>query len=65
MVRQSFSHGRSKQVVVEKIKRRTHRRAPEAKPEPAPVEAPKAKVAAPEGCAGARGAESPASCCAR
>jgi translation initiation factor IF-2 len=47
VVRQSFSHGRSKQVVVEKVKRRSLGGAPEAKPEPAPVEAPKAKVAAP------------------
>jgi len=48
VVRQSFSHGRSKQVVVEKIKRRNIGATPEAKPEPAPVEAPKAKVAAPK-----------------
>ncbi len=41
VVRQSFSHGRSKQVVVEKIKRRNIGGQPEAKPEPAPVEAPK------------------------
>src|SRR3990172_4388948 len=47
VVRQSFSHGRSKQVVVEKVKRRSLGGAPEAKPEPAPVEAQKAKVAAP------------------
>ena len=46
VVRQSFSHGRSKQVVVEKVKRRSIGGAPEAKPEPAPVEAPK-KAAAP------------------
>ncbi|MCF8476596.1 MAG: translation initiation factor IF-2 [Pseudolabrys sp.] len=46
VVRQSFSHGRSKQVVVEKIKRRNIGAATEAKPEAAPVEAPKAKVAA-------------------
>ncbi|MEP7031368.1 MAG: translation initiation factor IF-2 N-terminal domain-containing protein, partial [Pseudolabrys sp.] len=48
VVRQSFSHGRSKQVVVEKIKRRSI--GGEAKPEPAPVEEPKKvapKVAAP------------------
>ncbi|MFA6267295.1 MAG: translation initiation factor IF-2 [Pseudolabrys sp.] len=45
VVRQSFSHGRSKQVVVEKIKRRTIGGPAEAKAEPAPVEAPK-KVAA-------------------
>ncbi|MCW5688082.1 MAG: translation initiation factor IF-2 [Pseudolabrys sp.] len=44
VVRQSFSHGRSKQVVVEKIKRRTIGGGPEPKAE-APVEAPK-KVAA-------------------
>ena len=47
VVRQSFSHGRSKQVVVEKIKRRTIGGPAEAKAaEPAPVEAPK-KAAAP------------------
>ncbi|MBS0247260.1 MAG: translation initiation factor IF-2 [Proteobacteria bacterium] len=46
VVRQSFSHGRTKQVVVEKIKRRTVGGPAEAKAEPAPVEAPK-KVAAP------------------
>ena len=46
VVRQSFSHGRSKQVVVEKIKRRTIGGQPEAKPEPAPVEAPKNVAAA-------------------
>ena len=43
VVRQSFSHGRSKQVVVETVKRRTIGK-PEAKaaPEPAPQpEAPK------------------------
>jgi len=44
VVRQSFSHGRSKQVVVETVKRRTLGGAP-AKPEPVP-EAPK-KAAAP------------------
>ena len=38
VVRQSFSHGRSKQVVVEKVKRRSVGGAPEAKAEPAPVE---------------------------
>ncbi len=51
VVRQSFSHGRSKQVVVEKVKRRSVGGAPEGKAEPAPVEAPKkpatAKAAAP------------------
>jgi translation initiation factor IF-2 len=31
VVRQSFSHGRSKQVVVEKVKRRSVGGAPEAK----------------------------------
>jgi len=47
VVRQSFSHGRSKQVVVEKVKRRSIGGAPEAKAEPAPVEAPK-RAAAPK-----------------
>ena len=55
VVRQSFSHGRSKQVVVEKVKRRSIGAASEAKPEPAPketarkkpVEAPAAVAAAP------------------
>jgi len=41
VVRQSFSHGRSKQVVVEVKKRRTIGGQPEAKAEPAHVEAPK------------------------
>ncbi|MDT3685040.1 MAG: translation initiation factor IF-2 [Pseudorhodoplanes sp.] len=50
-VRQSFSHGRSKQVVVEKVKRRIIG-ASDAKPEPAPAEAPKG--AAPKGVAAAR-----------
>src|ERR1700722_12753884 len=50
VVRQSFSHGRSKQVVVEKVKRRSLGGAPEIKAEPAPVEivkkpAAKAKAA--------------------
>src|SRR5882672_11061484 len=40
VVRQSFSHGRSKAVVVEKVKRRIgpgEAKAPEAAPPPAPV----------------------------
>jgi translation initiation factor IF-2 len=46
VVRQSFSHGRSKQVVVEKVKRRTIGGGPtEPKQESAPAEVPK-KVAA-------------------
>ncbi len=49
VVRQSFSHGRSKQVVVEKIKRRSV--GGTAKPEPAPVAAPKKKAAAPKAAA--------------
>src|SRR6185312_2180260 len=40
VVRQSFSHGRSKQVVVEKVKRRSVGGASEAKAGPAPVETP-------------------------
>src|SRR6201991_4792683 len=47
VVRQSFSHGRSKQVVVEKVKRRAVGGPGEAAPAPAPVEAPKKPVAAP------------------
>ena len=51
VVRQSFSHGRSKQVVVEKVKRRTVGGPGEAKVEPAPPveakKAPAAKKAAP------------------
>ncbi len=47
VVRQSFSHGRTKQVVVETVKRRTIGK-PEAKaPEPAPQEAPKKPQPAP------------------
>jgi translation initiation factor IF-2 len=45
VVRQSFSHGRSKQVVVEKVKRRVIGPA-DAKVEPAPVEAPKPRASA-------------------
>ncbi len=50
VVRQSFSHGRSKQVVVEKVKRRSAAPAPEtkAKAEPPPAEAPKPRVASPK-----------------
>ena len=59
VVRQSFSHGRSKSVVVEKVKRRTLG-GPEAKPEPAPVEAPKKPVvAAPKPAAPRVAAEAP------
>jgi translation initiation factor IF-2 len=46
VVRQSFSHGRSKQVVVEKVKRRGVGPGEAARPEPAPAEAPK-RTAAP------------------
>ncbi len=62
VVRQSFSHGRSKQVVVEKVKRRTIGAAPEAKAaEPAPVEAPKRPAAAPRSSATPATAEAPKS----
>jgi translation initiation factor IF-2 len=48
-VRQSFSHGRSKQVVVEKVKRRVIGAPGEAKPEPAPApEAAPKRAAKPE-----------------
>ena len=48
VVRQSFSHGRSKQVVVEKVKRRAVAPGPEtkAKAEPAPAEVAKKPAAA-------------------
>jgi translation initiation factor IF-2 len=58
VVRQSFSHGRSKQVVVEKVKRRSIGAAPEAKAEPAPAEAPKKRAATSK--AGAAAAPTPA-----
>jgi translation initiation factor IF-2 len=51
VVRQSFSHGRSKQVVVEKVKRRSVGGPGEAKVEPPPPvetkKAPATKRAAP------------------
>jgi translation initiation factor IF-2 len=45
VVRQSFSHGRSKQVVVEKVKRRVIGTPAEARVEPLPAEAPKKRPA--------------------
>ena len=71
VVRQSFSHGRSKQVVVEKVKRRSVGGPADAKLEPAPVEAPKKAAAAPKAAAAKaappppRHRKPPASCCAR
>ncbi|MGH6994874.1 MAG: translation initiation factor IF-2 N-terminal domain-containing protein, partial [Stellaceae bacterium] len=59
VVRQSFSHGRSKQVVVEKVKRRSIGAAPEAKAEPAPKEAPKRAPASTIAAAPAAAAEAP------
>ena len=56
VVRQSFSHGRSKQVVVEKVKRRVIGAPAEVKAEPAPVEAPKKRRRRAEG----RGRAAPA-----
>src|SRR5215475_5749115 len=47
VVRQSFSHGRSKQVVVEKVKRRVVGGPGEAKAEAAPVVETKKAAAAP------------------
>jgi translation initiation factor IF-2 len=58
VVRQSFSHGRSKQVVVEKVKRRSIGAAPEAKAEVAAAEAPKKRAAVSK--AGATAAPTPA-----
>src|SRR5450759_2753917 len=51
VVRQSFSHGRSKQVVVEKVKRRSIGGATETRPEPVLVEAPKKQAPAPRAAA--------------
>ena len=69
VVRQSFSHGRSKQVVVEKVKRRSVGGAPEIKAEPAPVEAPRSRpppAPKPRHRASPPTRRSrPASCCAR
>ena len=62
VVRQSFSHGRSKQVVVEKVKRRVISAPAEARAEPAPAEGPaKRPAAAPRrgGAAGAAPAPAP------
>jgi translation initiation factor IF-2 len=60
VVRQSFSHGRSKQVVVETVKRRTVGKPVEAKAaEPAPQEAPK-KAPAPSARAATPAAAAPA-----
>jgi translation initiation factor IF-2 len=49
VVRQSFSHGRSKQVVVETVKRRTIGKTEAKAPEPVPQEAPKKPQPAPQG----------------
>jgi translation initiation factor IF-2 len=58
VVRQSFSHGRTKQVVVEKVKRRVIGAPGEAKSEPAPEPVtPKPRVAPPSN-RGAGGASS-------
>jgi translation initiation factor IF-2 len=46
VVRQSFSHGRTKQVVVEKVKRRAIGGATEARTEPEPVETKRATAPA-------------------
>ena len=59
VVRQSFSHGRSKQVVVEKVKRRSIGAAPEAKAEPAPVEVARKPAAAGKPAPAPVSAESP------
>jgi translation initiation factor IF-2 len=59
VVRQSFSHGRSKQVVVEKVKRRSIGAAPEAKAEPAPIEPVRKPIAAGKAAPAPVSAESP------
>jgi translation initiation factor IF-2 len=47
VVRQSFSHGRTKSVVVEKVKRRVVGAGAEAKTEPAPAKSPAGRAATP------------------
>ena len=59
VVRQSFSHGRSKQVVVEKVKRRAVGGAAEARVEQAPAEAPRKAAPAAKAAAPAPVAEAP------
>src|ERR1700688_4323038 len=59
VVRQSFSHGRSKQVVVEKVKRRSIGGAAEVKAEPAPVEPARKPAAARTAAPAAAPAEAP------
>ena len=59
VVRQSFSHGRSKQVVVEKVKRRGVSGAHEVKAEPAPVETARKPAPAAKAAPAAAPAEAP------
>src|ERR1700690_3371564 len=59
VVRQSFSHGRSKQVVVEKVKRRSIGGAAEVKAEPAPVESARKPAAKAKAAPAAAPAEAP------
>jgi translation initiation factor IF-2 len=59
VVRQSFSHGRSKQVVVEKVKRRGVSGAHEVKAEPPPVEAARKPAPAAKAAPAAAPAEAP------
>ncbi|MFI4971425.1 MAG: translation initiation factor IF-2 [Hyphomicrobiales bacterium] len=59
VVRQSFSHGRSKQVVVEKVKRRSIGGAAEVKAEPAPVETARKPAAKAKAAPAAAPAETP------
>jgi len=59
VVRQSFSHGRSKQVVVEKVKRRAVGGPAEARAEPPPVESPKKAAPAAKPSPAAPAAEAP------
>jgi len=60
LVRQSFSHGRSKVVVVEKVKRRAPGSGPEAKAQPAPAPAAPAAAPPPSAPAPSAKAERPA-----
>ncbi len=59
VVRQSFSHGRSKQVVVEKVKRRSIGGPAEIKAEPAPAETARKPAAAAKAAPALAPAEAP------
>ena len=65
VVRQSFSHGRTKAVVVEKVKSRTPTRAKADAPAPAPVAPAKRPAAGQHQPRRRRPPSPPAWCCGR